>query len=1569
MSKILDLKTKYHNYDSRSMNNHQKTDLREALRAFSVGDLASVDEHKMYVELLKLFRTSLAEDDKLKGDNYPALLESLLSVGEDGVYSTPLRFLFELIQNVDDCDYADHSCVELDVQTDYNNGKIVLTYNETGFTPFNVFAITGIAEAAKNVSSDKVEIGEKGIGFKSVFGVADKVLIQSGNFSFELYKNNFTIPEPAYENFEEVSGTRLTLFVEPMKVKGIYDEFVRKYHNKESLFNQNPLLFLNKLTKLHLYFDSLRSLTFNVSRSAPVLGSELQIETDVHLSVDLRDYHNANDKPIIQEIDCTRYTKQIIYNRDMCVSRYGAKTAFTEKKMYMQIVFPSVDSLYGDDSIKMGSLYSFLPTQIKIPIPMACHIPFKLDGSREFVDPQSRNAWFKHSCASFAAMLKESYVDFSRKVKEHIINYLPNRNKYLFEADADKIACLQQNDFKGETFLELPIFYTVENHFLSAEKVFMFQSNEDVPEPKKTYLLLGDKRELFLPDIRAKGKNPGLSIVSKVNDLLFNRAMSVLADSDAILDVLSNIESFSFDKMIEAMGKKTFSAEQIMVFAKYEKCLSAFQKHFTELIKKMQLPSLQTNLQSLDIQDVRFVENGELGLDESDFNKNASLYFRRIGYKCCYLPVDNERFFFACDNVLFLSALHRITTLSEFCELIDKNCTLSMNLRFKNASNQLNAANEDMEPFEYMKLLRATRKTIQNALGPEAYRRYINLINDAGMDSERYINELLQNADDCVYADDVKPNFVLTVSDDFSKIFTRYNEIGFTRENVRAITSIGESTKKQILVSDGKMPEIGEKGVGFKAVFAVASKVYIHSGHFRFMLTDKAPTIPILPSDEKEPFQGTRMTFELKKPLKKDFFTEEKVLRLCLCLRKLRYLKLGDFEIRITDDGNIRRIKVNDKVYEYKIITHCFEVSDNSIVSERENQQRRIDKKQKVVCYIQSGKEANNCYLYAGLPTQVKIRVPMIIDAPFELTTSRDHLINNRWNDYVTAEVYVAIQTAIETLSKSEGIDVLRFLHIKREGTTYSTDIFSEDSLNRIDLLAKLRRSEFLQTYHLTTLAKPSDTRVVRIPDVLSYCLDGNQNIGKSLNEIVKAKEKQYEAELNALSVTIMSVHGAVCALRRVYEANILDDEFRKLMFSYLYENSDDLENEQSILRELEIIPVYAEQKGVIRYVSWEECEDRLYIKPNCTLSSSNCYILATHLLEKKVCESIFGEDISELTGQIELANYREKLMENIRTMENARLYAYLLAEFSGNKQMLSGCQNDLFANANVIPLKNELGEIRRGKVYVSNEQEGYFFGELLPAHIASKECEAFARFIRCKNITEVHYDDLEVENDLTDEDIESLQDEHMQNGFEILERCKRAGFISSELISEYRLGGLTATTIEYDESVLNQPILNHSNFRRHMQDVLNNRIKIEKRPVERIVSYGVPLNGKGNEFLIDNHDIRALALRRYQPEAGYCVCQMCREAKDVKYMEVNNILKAPKFYWHECGIALCLVCSKHFEELRENDSIREQFHNEILRADANVNHPIVVRIGNDDIIFGQTHIAEIQEILKSDKE
>jgi hypothetical protein len=120
------------------------------------------------------------------------------------------------------------------------------------------------------------------------------------------------------------------------------------------------------------------------------------------------------------------------------------------------------------------------------------------------------------------------------------------------------------------------------------------------------------------------------------------------------------------------------------------------------------------------------------------------------------------------------------------------------------------------------------------------------------MDSERYVNELLQNADDCTYANDVKPTFELKISEDFRKIVTQYNEIGFSIHNVRAITSIGESTKKKILNSNGSNTEIGEKGVGFKSVFAVARRVNIHSGDFHFVLTSEAPTVPKLFKEEKQ---------------------------------------------------------------------------------------------------------------------------------------------------------------------------------------------------------------------------------------------------------------------------------------------------------------------------------------------------------------------------------------------------------------------------------------------------------------------------------------------------------------------------------------------------------------------------------------------------------------------------------------------------------------------------------------------------------------------------------------------
>lgn len=321
----------YGDTDCRDLGSRQLAELRDGLKNVLPEEINTLSDGLTYIKLLHMFRSAVAENDKLHGDNYPSLLNSLLSVGEDGLYSNNLRFIFELIQNVDDCDYPNVEDCRLDMQFRFDEDEIILKYNEVGFTPFNVFAITGIAEAAKNISSSKNEIGEKGIGFKSVFGVADKVRIRSGWFSFMLNKENFTVPVSAYTSSSDpyTEGTEMTLYV-PGKAKLIYSQIKNQYCRKEAIFSRNPLLFLNKLTSLNIFFDGWRRMEFHVSKKAHMTEGGIHREDNIRVFVDLHDYDNGRDTNVTESFMCTRYTLPVTYSRGACQARYGNDTKVGE---------------------------------------------------------------------------------------------------------------------------------------------------------------------------------------------------------------------------------------------------------------------------------------------------------------------------------------------------------------------------------------------------------------------------------------------------------------------------------------------------------------------------------------------------------------------------------------------------------------------------------------------------------------------------------------------------------------------------------------------------------------------------------------------------------------------------------------------------------------------------------------------------------------------------------------------------------------------------------------------------------------------------------------------------------------------------------------------------------------------------------------------------------------------------------------------------------------------------------------------------------------------------------------
>ncbi|GLC61923.1 hypothetical protein PLESTB_001820000, partial [Pleodorina starrii] len=118
--------------------------------------------------------------------------------------------------------------------------------------------------------------------------------------------------------------------------------------------------------------------------------------------------------------------------------------------------------------------------------------------------------------------------------------------------------------------------------------------------------------------------------------------------------------------------------------------------------------------------------------------------------------------------------------------------------------------------------------------------------------------ELMQNADDCCYPPELaacgeEPRVALRVGAGGLAVAT--NEVGFTEADVRALCDVGASSKaaakqqQQQQQQRGKQQDgaeeraqTGEKGIGFKSVFAISDAPAIYSNGFAFGFDARDPT-------------------------------------------------------------------------------------------------------------------------------------------------------------------------------------------------------------------------------------------------------------------------------------------------------------------------------------------------------------------------------------------------------------------------------------------------------------------------------------------------------------------------------------------------------------------------------------------------------------------------------------------------------------------------------------------------------------------------------------------------------
>lgn len=1182
-------------------------ELWEYLPKIKAEEINSVEDGKNYIELLKKFRQADAENYKFHGRKFSQFLQRDLIVGESGIYSDSLRFIFELIQNVDDCDYEKADDCYLDMRFDFNQDQIILTYNEKGFTPNDVFSITEIAGGSKNTSPDKNQIGEKGIGFKSVFGVAEKVWIKSGFFSFELSKNNFTIP--IYHPANYFKGTQIVLYV-PNKAKEIYKEIKERYCKKETLFSKNPILFLNKSTSLKIYYDVWRSMEFKVSRSEKNFSNGISIERDVKISVSLHNYDsNTLEVNEEHEIHCSRYSYSVVFSKEAYLSRYGEDTKNeykNGKEMILSVIFPNKENIAD---VGRGALYSFLPTQLKFTVPIVCHVPFNLDNSREFVDSQGENLWFQEAKRYFCELMDKAYTDYREIVKEDIVYYIPGYRESLFAPNNGEEKCLKKQEcFSGSHYLNLPLFYTADGTFHRANEIFCFDTNECITEQEKVWDFMKFQKYLFISPISVK--NFGIFIEKDIKNRLFQKAF---ANEKLTAEILNYLDSIGYPYPREQIQEKTdfvLTSNQVKIIFKHEK--------LAETLRSLQCENIKKN----DIAQIKVIDTAQKSLYDvlgdnfelSETPKKVEKYMKNCNERCTWLDIGENKYL-PCQNALILSKQNCLDSFTAFCHDIDPKDPFVTRMRLREASEQLNnyEADTSISVSDYIHNLRNIRKIIKDSLGNKGYKNYIDLILHAGTDKERFIHELLQNADDCIYPPNVTPTFTLSYEKD--KIITQYNEIGFSRADIRSITAIGESTKHKIV--NGQLSPIGEKGIGFKTIFAVTSEVKIYSGEFAFSLTDREPTIPKpLNEDETNSFEGTKMEMTIKGQKDSFWYNEKTILELCLCLRKLKKIKINSYVIKIEDTDTYRTITINTHQYIFKRFTRTFVITDEKALAERQQSNQAISPEQRIVCFVPEKNAQKEYFLYNGLPTKHKMNIPLVIDAPFALTTSREEIETgfSSWNDIIRKLLYSSLLKVMMNLKDIERAKIFRFIRFvpRRYGqkVVYVNETSDCNYLNEYNFLDDLKHCSILPTFDKKVFSVPQFKNAYRFPDFVHILLN---TLTTSEDEKVTAYEiidvpnaDDFKSALNALNCETADFKRVFRIIMNYAENYIGKNEFSKKLYEYLYEylNNKDIfipDEYKQQLKKLAIIPVYGTTPGNTKYISW--AADSIFVKKDATTS------------------------------------------------------------------------------------------------------------------------------------------------------------------------------------------------------------------------------------------------------------------------------------------------------------------------------------------------------------------------------
>lgn len=363
---------------------------------------------------------------------------------EDDYRNNPWKFIYEFIQNVDDCSFGEEDpFLKIDIDSEAN--AITFEYNENGFTLDDVKALTKFGDSVKarslespvcvNGVFDREKTGRKGRGFKSVFSLPGQgvvVHVCSNGFSFKFVKRLGSII-PIWEDVENAltEGTRIT-------VEGFDSKYLPKLTNNiEKMFGISDISSFYSICPI-LYLRKLHAITVNNSGNMFSIGI---IPVKQEISDDIFECHH--EEIVAGILKENAYRKSLWEVLHVVIARADEKTEFNsfrytgmfsdgEKTRIASVFAPVLDSS-ENVSFENGALYRTLPLDDNsFGLPISINAPFETNSGRSAVadTTYADNEVIKYV---FDELIKGFFMLLRSRDNVSITKYIPSQDVVIFK--------------------------------------------------------------------------------------------------------------------------------------------------------------------------------------------------------------------------------------------------------------------------------------------------------------------------------------------------------------------------------------------------------------------------------------------------------------------------------------------------------------------------------------------------------------------------------------------------------------------------------------------------------------------------------------------------------------------------------------------------------------------------------------------------------------------------------------------------------------------------------------------------------------------------------------------------------------------------------------------------------------------------------------------------------------------------------------------------------------------------------------------------------------------------------